>query len=75
MAPGEEVYAPNYVSDVQVCAYGAMVGLDTQGVMFSAMGRTMVGILVGALADEDIPAHITGHCPNLHFWPSSRTDV
>ena len=35
--------------------------------MWSAMGRTMVGILVDALAADAIPAHIVGDCPDL--WP------
>jgi hypothetical protein len=65
VAPGEEAVTPSYVSDVEKCAFGAMVGLDTDGVIFSAMGRTLVGILIDALAADGIPAHITGHCPDL----------
>ena len=73
VAPGEEIYTPSY-SDVEMCAYGAIVGLDTDGVMFSAMGRTILGILIDALSADSIPAHITGHRPDLRFWPLPRTD-
>jgi hypothetical protein len=67
--PGDEVYTPSYVSDVETYPYGAVVGLDTDGVMFSAMGRTLVGILKDALAADAIPAHITGYRPDFHIWP------
>ena len=73
VAPGEEIYPPSY-SDVEMCAYGAIVGFVTDGVMFSAMGRTILGILIDALSADSIPAHITGHRPDLRFWPLPRTD-
>ena len=72
--PGDEAFTASYVSDVEKCAFGARIGLDTDGVMFSAMGRTLVGILVAALAADGIPAHITGHCPDLVFWPAAKVD-
>ena len=58
-------YTPNYVCDVEYSACGVLVQLDTKGVMWSAMGRTMVRMLVEALAAERIPAHIAGYCPDL----------
>jgi TPR repeat protein len=60
-----EAYTPNYLYDVKWCGYGAMVSLDTKSVMWAAMGRTMVGILVGALAADRVPAHITGYRGDL----------
>ncbi len=61
----EPAYTPNFVFDVEYGTRGALVQLDTKGVMWSAMGRTMVGMLVEALAAERIPAHIAGYCPAL----------
>jgi len=63
--PAEDVYTPNFVFDVEICQFGAMVKLDTKGVMFSAMGRTMVAIIVDALTKERLPAHVTGYRPEL----------
>jgi hypothetical protein len=69
VAPGEvptdEAYTPNFVFDPEVCHFGAMVKLDTKGVMWSAMGRTMVGMIVDALVADGIPAHITGYRADL----------
>ena len=63
--PGDDAYTPNFVFDPEVCSFAAKIALDTKGVMFSAMGRTMVGMIAAALAAERIPAHITGYCPDL----------
>jgi hypothetical protein len=65
--PAEDVYTPNFVFDVEICQFGAMVKLDTKGVMFSAMGRTMVAIIVDALTKERLPAHLTGYRPDLRW--------
>ena len=56
----QPLYTPNYVFPLQWCQHAVVVILDTKGVMWSAMGRTMVKILVDALAEEALPAHITG---------------
>lgn len=77
--PAEDVYTPNFVFDVEVCHYAAAVKLDTRGVMFSAMGRTMVGMIVASMAADRIPAHITGYCPDLdpewRIWqPPEKAD-
>jgi hypothetical protein len=60
-----EAYTPNFVFDVQIGNVGALVQLDTKEMMWSAMGRTMVRMLVDALAAERIPAHIMGYCRDL----------
>lgn len=62
---GDIPYTPNFVFDVQWCQYGSEVMLDTKGVMWAAMGRTMVGILVDALAADRISAHVVGHRSDL----------
>jgi hypothetical protein len=61
----DEAYTPNYLFPTQVSEAGARVSLDTKGVMWSAMGRTMVGILADALAADRVPAHITGFRADL----------
>jgi hypothetical protein len=75
--PTDEVFTPTFLSPVEVCAYAAVVGLDTDGVMFSGMGRTMVGILVAGLAADGVPAHIAGYRPDLRgdlrIWQASET--
>jgi hypothetical protein len=58
--------------DVEICVYGAVVKLDTKGVTFSAIGRTIVGMLVDALAADRVPARITGFCPALESQSSTR---
>lgn len=62
---GDIPYTPNFVFDVAWCQYGAEVTLDTKGAMWAPMGRTMVSILVDALAADGIPAHVVGHRPDL----------
>jgi len=42
-----------------------VVQLDTKGVMWAAMGRTIVGMLVDALVADAVPAHVAGHCPDI----------
>jgi hypothetical protein len=63
-------YTPNYLFDVHVCPYGPEVSLDTKGWMTAAMGRKMVSILVDALVEESIPAHIAGRCLDIDpsYW-------
>jgi hypothetical protein len=69
-----ESYTPNYITPVEVCAYGARVSLDTKGVMWSAMGRTMVSLIVEALASNGVPAVVAGDIENLdgYFQPWDR---
>jgi hypothetical protein len=72
-----EAYTPNYITPVEVCAYGARVSLDTKGVMWSAMGRTMVSLIVDALAGDAVPAVVAGDIDTLdgHFRRWERTDL
>jgi hypothetical protein len=71
-----EAYTPNYVSDVMIAPEGAKLRIDTKGVMWSAMGHTIVVILTGALSDDRVAAHIVGTCSDLNaafeIWPGLR---
>ena len=61
----DQAFTPSFVFDPEVAQYAARIQLDTKGVMFSAMGRTMVAIIAAGLTAERIPAHITGYRADL----------
>jgi hypothetical protein len=68
---GPEFYTPNYVTPVAISRYGAQIALDTKGVMWSAMGRTMVQLIADAFAADGVPVVLTGEIENLtdYFGP------
>jgi hypothetical protein len=63
-------YTPNYVGDATWNRYGAALGVDTNGFITAAMGRTMVAILVEALVEDGIAAHLTHDTADLREWES-----
>jgi hypothetical protein len=64
--PGQDPpYTPNYVGDATWNRYGAALGVDTKGSITAAMGRKMVAILVAALVDDGIAAHLTHDTADL----------
>ncbi len=58
-------YTPNSLGDLEWTYFAVMIILDTKGEMTAAMGRTMVRIVVNALAAGGIAAHVTGACPDV----------
>lgn len=58
-------------------AAAALARIDTKGMMWSAMGRTMVRLIADALADDGVPAHIAGYRPDLdsawRAWAAAGT--
>jgi hypothetical protein len=65
VAPGDEPYTPNWVSGVYLIPEGAFVLVDSKSMIFPAMVRTMVGMLVDALTEAGVPSHLA---------PGSRVD-
>jgi hypothetical protein len=63
--PGDEPYIPSLVSPVYLIDEGAFVSIDTDSMVFPAMVRTMIDMLVRALTEAGVPAHIA---------PCSRVD-
>jgi hypothetical protein len=61
----ESFLTPRYVAGIESSWLGARVLLDTRGGMWSAMGRTIIELIAGALADAHIPAVIGGRCAEL----------
>jgi hypothetical protein len=81
----EPLFTPSYV-ELRWNHLAVQVILDTSGEMTGPMGRTMVAMLVDALAAARIPAHIAGDRPELRpepvrgrsrlkFPPLDRTEV
>ena len=69
-------FTPSYVHPVQVCNYGVLVCLDTEGCMWTPMARTIVEALSRALNEAGVAAHITGHCPTLEgHWRAFTDDT
>jgi hypothetical protein len=61
----EPLFTASYVDDLHWNYQAVQILLDTDGEMTGPMGRTMVAILVEALAAAEIPAHVAGDCPDL----------
>lgn len=56
--PGAEPYIPSLVSPVYLVDEGAFVFIDCDDMVFPAMLRTMIGMLVQALTETGVRAHI-----------------
>jgi hypothetical protein len=56
--PGSEPYTPNYVGDVEVVSDGALVYVDTKGMLFPPMARTMMRLIIAELERTGTSARI-----------------
>ena len=72
----DEYYTPNWVSDVECCDVGARLRVDTKGVMWAAMGRSMLQLLSDALIQDRIPGHLVDGNADLssRFSHQARRD-
>ncbi|WP_037499949.1 hypothetical protein [Solirubrobacter soli] len=61
----DEVYTPNFVFAPRASGDAVQLAMDTKGFMSAAMGRTIVGVMIDALASARIPAHIGGWMSDL----------
>ena len=67
----EDLYTPNYVHDVeQLPGIGAAIVLDTKGVTFPDMGRTMLRLITEALVARGVRATIAYYVPE--DWAGAR---
>jgi len=58
-------FTPSYVGPLRWDYDAVQIIVDTDGEITGPMGRTMLAILVEALAAAAIPAHVAGDCPDL----------
>lgn len=66
-----ETYTPNYVSDVYVSSGGPWLSIDTKGIVYPQMLRTMIRVLVEELQRRDVDAHVeapTRGLPHDEAW-------
>jgi hypothetical protein len=69
-----EVYTPNYVHDVMhLPGVGASIGVDTKGVLIPDMARTMLRLIVHALAVRDVSATLVHY--DRADWTAAVTYV
>jgi hypothetical protein len=62
----EDVYTPNYVSNVYISAAGALVYVDTKGELTAEMGGALLRVLAQELARAEVTALVTAPPPNDH---------
>ncbi len=58
-------FTPSWVDRLRWDHDAVQILLDTKGEMTGPMGRTMIAILVDALAVANLPTHVAGDCPDL----------
>jgi hypothetical protein len=62
-----ETYTPNYVSDVHMSSGGPWLSIDTKGIVYPQMLRTMIRVLVEELRRRDVDAHVDAPTPGLSY--------
>ena len=62
--PGTEPYTPNYVGDVEIVPGGALVYVDSKGMLFPPMARTMMRLIIVELERTGTSARIAGLDPD-----------